>query len=162
MKAAAVTVHLILAFRSAPQHRRSGACAPDINLSAFANGALLENASSEYGDTWQRAGDRRKPDNGWSSEKARRVRLRSFSTAESSEIGALEFDTASTDSPRARSERHRRPGFRHVGHRRLRPADQRRRSPAFDRQHFNLAKPASARWIKLVVKSNHGDPDSAN
>ena len=28
-----------------------------------------------------------------------------------------------------------------------------------DRQHFALAKPGTGRWIKLVIKNNHGDPD---
>ena len=161
MKAAAVTVALILAFGLRPSIAAPVPAAPDINLSAFANGALLENASSEYGDTWQaRWLTDENPHNGWSSEKGATGPFTIvLSLPESSEIGALEFDTASTDSPERAakdidllvSDTSATAGFA--------PLTSVALKPGLDRQHFNLAKPASARWIKLVVKSNHGDPE---
>lgn len=134
---------------------------PEINLTAFANGALVEHASSEYGDAWQaRWLTDENPQTGWATAKGASGPFSIvISLPESSEIHALEFDTAATESPERAaktvdvlvSATSASAGFM--------PLTSVVLKSGLDRQRFNLAKPGTGRWIKLVVNSNHGDPD---
>ncbi|MEO8161006.1 MAG: discoidin domain-containing protein, partial [Arenimonas sp.] len=135
--------------------------AQDINLSAFANGALVEDASSEYGESWQaRWITDENPQTGWATEKGAKGPFSIvISLPESSEVHALEFDVAATDgSGRAAknidvlvSTTSATAGFALLTKVALKPG--------LDKQRFKLAKPGSARWIKLVINSNQGDAD---
>ncbi len=135
--------------------------APDINLTAFANGALIESSTSDYGASWQARWLTDETANaGWASAKGAAGPFAIvISLAERSEIHALEFDTAQTENEgRAAkdvdvlvSDISATDGFA--------PLTSVSLKSGADKQHFNLAKPGTGRWIKLVIKSNHGDPD---
>ncbi len=146
----------------------SSAAAPlpasqDINLSAFANGALRESASSEYSGSWEaRWITDENPQTGWAPEKGANGPFEIvISLPERSEIHALEFDTASVDGDGGLrgakdidvlvSDTSATAGFAPLTSVALKPGK--------DRQHFNLGKPGAGRWIKLVFRSNNGDPD---
>ncbi|HEY4941027.1 MAG TPA: OmpA family protein [Rhizomicrobium sp.] len=134
---------------------------PDINLTAFANGALLESVSSNYGSGWEaRWLTDENSQNGWASEKGAAGPFTIvISLPERSEIHALEFDTAAAENEaRAAkdidvlvSDTSATAGYSLLTSVSLKSGA--------DKQHFNLAKPGAGRWLKLVVKSNHGDPD---
>lgn len=141
-----------------------GAAPPaDINLTAFANGALLESVSSNYGGGWEaRWLTDENSLNGWATEKGATGPFTIvFSLPERSEFHALEFDTKSVDGEEGRrgakdidvlvSDTSPSAGFTALISVALKPG--------LDKQHFNLAKPGAGRWIKLVIKSNNGDPD---
>ena len=144
---------------AAPQSLES----QDINLAAFANGALKESVSSEYGDSWQaRWITDENPQTGWAAEKGAAGPFDIvISFPERSDIHALEFDTASVDGEGGArgakdiqvlvSDTSATAGFA--------PLTSVTLKPGADGQHFNLAKPGVGRWIKLVVRSNNGDPD---
>lgn len=161
MKAAAFAVALLLALGARAGMATPAPAQADINLSAFANGALVENASSEYGGSWQaRWLTDENPQTGWATEKGAKGPFSIvISLPDSSEIHALEFDTAATESPEraARnvdvllSTTSASAGFAPLASVALKPG--------MNRQHFNLPKAGSGRWIKLVVNSNHGDAD---
>ncbi|MEO8673917.1 MAG: OmpA family protein, partial [Tahibacter sp.] len=112
-------------------------------------------------DSWQaRWLTDENPHSGWSTEKGAQGPFTIvLSLPESSEIDALEFDTASTDSPERAakdidvlvSDTSATAGFV--------PLTSVALQSGLDRQHFNLAKPATGRWIKVVVNNNHGDPE---
>lgn len=131
----------------------------DINLTAFGNGALVENVSSEYGSGWQaRWLTDENPQTGWASEEsAKGPYTIVMSLPERSELNALEFDTASAENEgRAAkaidvmvSDTSATAGFS--------PLTSVVLKPAADKQHFNLAKPGTGRWIKLVFNGNNGD-----
>jgi outer membrane protein OmpA-like peptidoglycan-associated protein len=135
----------------------------DINLTAFANGALLEKASSEYGGGWEaRWITDENPATGWATEKGAKGPFEIvISLPERSEIHALEFDTASVDGDGGTrgakdidvsvSDAATPTGFA--------PLTSVSLKPGADHQHFALPKPGTGRWIKLVVKSNNGDAD---
>ena len=135
----------------------------DINLTAFANGALLESVSSNYGGGWEaRWLTDESPQNGWATEKGAAGPFTIvISLPERSEIHALEFDSASVDGEGGKlgakdidilvSDTSASAGFTALTGVSLKPG--------LDKQHFNLAKPGAGRWIKLVIKSNNGDPD---
>jgi outer membrane protein OmpA-like peptidoglycan-associated protein len=137
--------------------------AQDIDLTAFANGALQESASSEYGGDWQaRWITDENPRTGWATEKGARGPFSIvISLPERSEIHALEFDTASVDGDGGTrgakdidvlvSDTSAIAGFAPLGSVVLKPGR--------DRQHFSLDKPGSGRWVKLVLKSHNGDAD---
>ena len=161
MKAAAFAAALLLGFGVHAGMASPAPTAQDINLSAFANGALLENASSESGDAWQaRWLTDENPQTGWATEKGAKGPFSIvISLPESSEIHALEFDTAAAESPERAakgidvlvSATSATAGFAALTSITLKPG--------LNKQHFNLAKPRVGRWIKLVVNSNHGDPE---
>ena len=135
----------------------------DINLSAFANGALMESASSEYGASWQaRWITDENPQTGWTAVKGAAGPFSIvISFPERSEIHSLEFDTASVDGDGGTrgakdidvmvSDTSAIAGFAPLTSVVLKPSK--------DRQHFDLGKPGAGRWVKLVLKSNNGDPD---
>jgi OmpA-OmpF porin, OOP family len=137
------------------------AAAPDIDLAAFANGALLESVSSNYGGGWEaRWLTDENPATGWASEKdAEGPFSIVISLPERSEIHALEFDAAATENPERGakdidvlvSDTSAVAGFALLTSVSLKPG--------LDKQHFNLARPGAGRWLKLLFKSNHGDPD---
>jgi hypothetical protein len=72
----------------------------DINLTAFANGALVESSTSDYGQTWEaRWITDEDPATGWCSKKGTAGPfIIVISLPERSEVHALEFDTAATEN----------------------------------------------------------------
>lgn len=133
----------------------------EVNLTAFANGALVESSTSDYGGGWEaRWITDESPTTGWSTVKGAPGPFAIvISLPERSEIRALEFDTASTETPtRAAkdvdvsiSDTSATTGFAAVATVSVKPGA--------NKQPFALAKPAAGRWIKLTVKTNHGDTD---
>lgn len=133
--------------------------AADVNLTAFANGALVESSTSDYGSGWEaRLITDENSRTGWCSvEHAAGPFSIVISLPERSEIHALEFDTASTETPaRAAkdidvsiSDTSASGGF-------ISATTAALKSGA-NNQRVVLAKPAAGRWIKLTVTSNHGD-----
>jgi outer membrane protein OmpA-like peptidoglycan-associated protein len=164
MKAIAFGLACLLALATtASTAAPTSSASQDINLAAFANGALKESVSSEYGDSWQaRWITDENPQTGWAAEKGATGPFDIvISFPERSEIHALEFDTASVDGDGGArgaknidvmvSDTSATAGFA--------PLTSVVLKPGMDKQHFNLAKPGVGRWIKLVVRSNNGDPD---
>ncbi len=163
MKAVAFGLTLLLAVCLGTSSAAPLPPSQDINLTAFANGALRESVSSEYGGSWQaRWITDENPKTGWATEKGA---VGPFSIVislpERSEFHSLEFDTASVDGDGGRrgakdidvlvSDTSATAGFTPLTSVALKPGK--------DRQHFNLTKPGAGRWIKLVFKSNNGDPE---
>ena len=136
---------------------------PDINLTAFANGALVESSTSDYGSSWEaRWITDENSQRGWAPVKdAKGPFTIVISLPERSEFHALEFDTASVDGDGGTrgakdidvlvSDTSATAGFA--------PLTSVSLKPGLDHQHFALAKPGAGRWIKLVLKSNNGDAD---
>ncbi|MEJ1967816.1 MAG: OmpA family protein [Rhizomicrobium sp.] len=136
---------------------------PDIDLTAFANGALVESVSSEYGGGWTaRWLTDENPETGWATEKGAKGPFTIvISLPERSEIHALEFDTASVDGDGGLrsakdidvsvSDVSATAGFVPLASVALKPG--------LDKQHFALAKPGAGRFIKLLFKSSNGDAD---
>ncbi len=134
---------------------------PDINLTAFANGALVESSTSDYGSGWEaRWITDENPQTGWASvQGAKGPFAIVISLPERSEIHALEFDTAQTENGGRGakdvdvlvSDSSATAGFAPLASVSLKPS--------MDHQRFAIAKPGAGRWIKLVLKSNNGDPD---
>jgi len=133
----------------------------DINLSAFANGALVESSTSDYFNGWEaRWVTDENPKTGWSTARgAKAPFVIVISLAERSEIHAVEFDTASTESPARTakdvdvtiSDVSATAGFA--------PLVSVSLKEAADKQSFPVATPGAGRWIKLTIKTNHGDAD---
>ena len=135
----------------------------DINLAAFANGALRESVSSEYGGGWEaRWITDEDPKTGWAAAKGAAGPFNIvISLPEHSEIHALEFDNASVDGDGGTrgakdidvmvSDTSATAGFTLLTSVVLKLGK--------DKQHFNLATPGACRWIKLVFKSNNGDQE---
>jgi outer membrane protein OmpA-like peptidoglycan-associated protein len=133
----------------------------DINLAAFANGALIESVSSNYGSGWEaRWITDGNPQTGWATEKGAKGPFEIvISLPERSEFHALEFDVAGTESPERSakdidilvSDTSATAGFAPLSSVALKPGE--------DHQRFAIAKPGAGRWLKLILKSNHGDPD---
>ncbi|HXC57440.1 MAG TPA: OmpA family protein [Rhizomicrobium sp.] len=162
MKAAAVATALVMLLCAA-----AGSAAPppstDIDLTAYANGALLESSTSDYGGGWQaRWLTDESPTSGWATQKdAKGPFSIVISLPERSEIHALEFDNASVDGDGGTrgakdidvlvSDVSATAGFA--------PLTSVALKPGLDKQHFGLAKPGAGRWLKLVFRSNNGDPD---
>src|ERR1700744_4768183 len=75
--------------------------APDQDLAAFANGGLIEHASSEYGGSWRGIFLLDENANtGWASEKGAKGPFEIvLSLPEKSEIHAIAFDTALVENP---------------------------------------------------------------
>jgi len=133
----------------------------DINLTTFAHGALVESVSSDYGGSWTGHWiTDENPTIGWASKKGAKGPFTIvISLPERSEIHALEFDTASVDGDGGTrgakdidvsvSETSATDGFA--------PLTSVSLKPGADKQHFNLAKPGTGRFIKLFLKSNNGD-----
>ena len=137
------------------------AAAPDINLTAFANGALLESSTSDYGGGWDaRFLTDENSATGWADVKGANGPFTIvFSLPERSEIHAVEFDTAAAEKPERGakdiqvliSDTSATAGFT--------PLTSVSLKPAADKQHFAVAKPGTGRWIEIVIKTNNGDPD---
>ena len=133
--------------------------ADDINLTAFANGALVESSTSDYGGGWEaRLITDENPATGWASVQGAAGPFSIvISLPERSEIHAFEFDTASTETPaRAAkdidvsiSDTSASGGFTSAMTAALKSGA--------NTQRVVLARPAAGRWIKLTVLSNHGD-----
>jgi outer membrane protein OmpA-like peptidoglycan-associated protein len=156
-----LTAGLVAALAASGAHSASSPPPTDINLTAFANGALVESSTSDYGGAWVgRWITDENPATGWASEKGAAGPFAIVvSLPERSEVHSLEFDTASTESAaRAAkdvdvsiSDTSASTGFALVATISLKSGA--------DKQPFALAKAGSGRWIKLTVKTNHGDPD---
>ena len=133
----------------------------DINLAAFANGALVESVSSNYGGGWQaRWLTDGNPQTGWATEKGAKGPFSIvISLPERSEFHAVEFDVSATESPERSakdvdilvSDTSATDNFT--------PLVSVTLKPGADHQRFAIAKPGAGRWLKLVMNSNHGDPD---
>jgi outer membrane protein OmpA-like peptidoglycan-associated protein len=133
----------------------------DINLSAFANGALVESSTSDYFNGWEaRWITDEDPKIGWSTARGVKAPFTIvISLPERSEIHAVEFDAASTESPArtakdidvAISDVSATAGFA--------PLTSVSLKPGADKQSFPIATPGAGRWIKLTIKTNHGDAD---
>jgi outer membrane protein OmpA-like peptidoglycan-associated protein len=134
--------------------------AADVNLTAFASGALVESSTSDYGGNWEgRWLTDEDPETGWCSQDgAKGPFVLVFSLPDRSEIHSLEFDTASVEREErgakdvevAVSDTSATAGFTAVATVALKGAA--------NKQRFPLAKPGTGRWIRLTVKSNFGDP----
>ena len=141
--------------------RAASAPTADINLAAFANGALVESSTSDYGGGWEaRWITDENSRMGWASLKGAAGPFAIvISLPERSEIHSLEFDTKSTESEaRAAkdvdvsvSDMSATAGFTSIVTASL-------QSDA-DNQRVPLSKPGTGRWIKITIKTNHGDPD---
>ena len=166
MRSATILFALLSAFGIAASIAAPSPPSPaahDINLAAFANGALRESVSSEYGGDWEaRWITDEDPKTGWAAAKGAAGPFNIvISLPERSEIHALEFDNASVDGDGGTrgakdidvmvSDTSATAGFTLLTSVALKPGK--------DGQHFNLAKPGAGRWIKLVFKSNNGDPE---
>ncbi|MEO8077217.1 MAG: OmpA family protein [Acidobacteriota bacterium] len=133
----------------------------DINLTAFANGALIESSTSDYGGSWEaRWITDENPATGWASEKGAKGPFSIvISLTERSEVHSLQFDTAASEiEARAAkdvevsiSDTSASAGFA--------PLTTVALQSGADKQPFAIAKPGSGRWIKLTVRTNHGDAD---
>jgi outer membrane protein OmpA-like peptidoglycan-associated protein len=158
MKKVFVMLALLAAMAASP-----AAPAPpaDIDLTAFANGALIESASSNYGRSWDtRWITDENPATGWATEKGAKGPFSIvISLPERSEVHALEFDAAKTENTGRTakdidvfiSDKSAGDGFAPLASVTLKPGA--------DKQRFTVAKLAAGRWIKLVIKSNNGDGD---
>lgn len=134
---------------------------PDINLTAFGNGGLVESVSNEYGGGWEaRWLTDENPATGWCTEKGAKGPFSIvISLAERSEIHALQFDTASAENEARTvkdvdvsiSDTSATAGFAPVSTVSLKGGA--------DKQAFALPKPATGRWLKLTIKTNHGDDE---
>jgi outer membrane protein OmpA-like peptidoglycan-associated protein len=140
---------------------RADAQQQDIDLAAFANGGLAESASSEYGSSWGAIFMLdENPNSGWATAKGAKGPFEIvISLAERSEVHAVAFDTAGAENS-ARSAKDvdvmisdtsSVAGFKPLAGVTLKAAT--------DGQRFAVAAPGAGRWLKLVVKSNNGDPD---
>jgi len=132
----------------------------DTDLAAFANGGLVESASSEYGGGWEAIFllDEN-AQSGWANVKGRNGPYEIvISMPERSEIQAVAFDTAAAEKPERSaknvdvliSDTSATAGFKPLTSVTLKAADG---------QRFAAAAPGTGRWLKLVVRSNNGDPD---
>ncbi|MEO5559143.1 MAG: OmpA family protein [Dokdonella sp.] len=163
MKAAAFAVAMFFIFTFG-SHAGMTAPAPvvqEINLSAFANGALVESVSSEYGASWQaRWLTDENPQTGWTAEKGTTGPFSIvISLPESSEIHALEFDTGAADGPGRAAKNIDVLLSTASATADFAPLTSLVLKSGVDKQHFDLAKPGTGRWIKLIVNSNYGDPE---
>lgn len=140
---------------------RAGAQQQDIDLAAFANGGLAESASSEYGSSWGAIFMLdENPNSGWATVKGAKGPFEIvISLPERSEVHAVAFDTAGAEnSGRSAkdidvmiSDTSSVAGFKPLAGVTLKAAT--------DGQRFAVTAPGAGRWLKLVVKSNNGDPD---
>jgi hypothetical protein len=131
---------------------------PDQDLAAFANGGLAEHASSDYGGGWRSIFLLDENTNtGWATEKGAKGPFEIvLSLPEKSEIHAVGFDTEHVENPGRSakavdvmiSDTSATDGFKPLASVTLKAADG---------QRFPAS--GTGRWIKLVVKSNGGDPD---
>ncbi len=139
---------------------RADAQQQDKDLAAFANGGLVESASSEYGGGWEAIFllDEN-AQSGWANVKGKNGPYEIvISMPERSEIQAVSFDTASAEKPERSaknvdvliSDISATAGFKPLTSVTLKAADG---------QRFAAAAPGTGRWLKLVIKSNNGDPD---
>jgi outer membrane protein OmpA-like peptidoglycan-associated protein len=138
----------------------SCARAQDTDLAAFANGGLVESASSEYGGGWEAIFllDEN-AQSGWANVKGQNGPYEIvISMPERSEIQAVAFDTAAAEKPERSaknvdvliSDISATAGFKPLTSVTLKAADG---------QRFAAAAPGTGRWLKLVIRSNNGDPD---
>lgn len=129
------------------------------DLLAFSNGGLVEHVSSTYGSGWQGLWlIDEELGTGWANVEGAKPPLEIVvSVPEQSRFTRFGFDTASAESPErsARdvdifvSDTSATAGFRLAASVAL--------APGADGQGFDLPAPAVGRWVKFVVKTNHGD-----
>lgn len=151
-----VLIAAAVLFAAAAAH---AAAPPEQDLAAFADGALVESASSVYGGSWQAMWllDENAV-TGWASMKSAPGPFEIvISLPERSEIHAVAFDSANAESPERTakavevlvSDTSAKDGFKPLASVTLKPAA--------DGQRF--AASGTGRWLKLIVKSNNGDAD---
>lgn len=144
---------------AAPAPQPATAAPEELDLAAFANGALIAQSTSDYNDRWTALWLLDEdPKTGWASGKGVKGPFEIvIALPEKSEIRALEFDAKSVEGPKQAakdvdvlvSDTSAKTGFTQVAKLVLEKADH---------QRFPLEKPATGRWLKLVVRSNAGDP----
>ena len=130
-----------------------------IDLLAFSNGGLLERASSTYGSGWLGLWlFDEEPGTGWANEEGAKPPFELVvSVPERSRFNRFVFDTAATESPERSaqdvdilvSDQSATDGFHKVMSVKL--------AAAQDAQGFAVPAPALGRWVKFVVRTNHGD-----
>lgn len=140
--------------------KASTAIAADVNVAAFANGALVESSTSDY-DGWDaRWITDEDSQRGWAAAQgAKGPFVIVLSLADRTEIHALEFDTSGAESEAraardievAVSDTSASAGFTPVAAVSLKPGA--------DHQRFVVSKPGTGRWLRLTVRSNHGDAE---
>ena len=130
-----------------------------IDLLAFSNGGLFERATSTYGGGWVGLWllDE-EPSTGWTNEEGAKPPFEVVvSVPERSRFERFVFDTAATESPERSaqdidilvSDQSATAGFQRVMSVKL--------AATQDGQGFAVPSPALGRWVKFVVKTNHGD-----
>ncbi len=129
----------------------------EVNLLSFANGALVERASSIYNDSWDPffllLED---PQTGWTNAQGIKPPFELvFSLPNRSEIRRVMFDTGAAESP----ERSAKAISIEVSDdgKTFRSAGSFELKARLNDQQFALPSPASGQFIKLIVKSNYGD-----
>lgn len=132
--------------------------AKDIDVAAFANGALIDHASSVWGSDWapiQLLDE--DPQTGWATAKDPKIPIEIvISLPERSEIHALEFDTRSIEKRKYGakdidifiSDQSATSGYKALASVTLKVADH---------QRFAVATPGVGRWLKLDIKNNIGN-----
>jgi len=151
-----------LAFLAAAATAASPPPSPDINLTAFANGALVESVSNQYGGDWiAKWLTDENAAKGWASEKGAKGPFTFvISLPEKSEIHAFEFDTASVDgSEGTRGAKDVDVLVSDSATGTYAPLASIKLKPGADKQHFGIDTFVPARFIKLIIKSNNGDAD---
>ncbi len=133
----------------------------DQDLAAFANGGLVESESSSYGGGWVGIWVLdENPATGWAPVKDAKGPFEIvISLPEKSEIHSVGFDTASVDKEGRSaknvdvliSDESAKSGFKPLASLTL--------AQEKNGQRFAVTTPGAGRWLKLVIKSNFGDPD---
>jgi len=132
----------------------------EIDLLAFSNGALIDHTSGDYGGWTGLQLLDENPATGWANPQNTKPPFEIVvSVPEHSRFTRFGFDTASTENTERSaaevdilvSDQSGTAGFQKVMTVNL--------APAADGQNFSAPAPAEGRWIKFVVRSNHGAID---
>jgi outer membrane protein OmpA-like peptidoglycan-associated protein len=132
----------------------------EIDLLAFSNGGLIDHTSGDYGGWTGLQLLDENPATGWANPQGTKPPFEIVvSVPEHSRFTRFGFDTASAESAERSakevdilvSDQSGTAGFQKVMTVTL--------EPAADGQNFPLATPVEGRWVKFVVRSNHGAPD---
>lgn len=154
------TLLLAALLAAAPSPQAAANAPAELDLAAFANGALIAQSTSDYNEHWTALWLLDEdPHTGWASAKGAKGPFELvIALPERSEIHALEFDAASVEKPQQAAQKvdvlisdtSEKDGFTKVTQLELKAADH---------QRFTLTAPITGRWLKLIVLSNAGDPE---
>jgi outer membrane protein OmpA-like peptidoglycan-associated protein len=156
-RAASLIVAAFLSVSAA--HGQQPPAAQDVNLLSFANGALVERVSSDYGGDW---GSymllTEDPHKGWANGDGGKPPFDVvLSFPERSEIHRFVFNTASAESPQ-RAVKSLGIEISEDG-KTFKPVMTVDLKAETDDQQFTPPAPAAGRYLKFIVRSNHGDKD---